>query len=45
VRRDVARGYFSVEDAEGDYGVVLRGTPLTVDASATARLRASRARR
>ena len=28
VRRDVARGYFTVEDAERDYGVVLRGAPL-----------------
>jgi N-methylhydantoinase B len=39
VRRDVARGYFTAEDAERDYGVVLRGTPLAVDANATARAR------
>jgi N-methylhydantoinase B len=42
VRRDVVRGYVTVEDAERDYGVVLRGTPPTVDATATAALRASR---
>jgi N-methylhydantoinase B len=45
VRRDVARGYFTVEDAERDYGVVLRGAPPAVDAGATARLRESRTRR
>jgi N-methylhydantoinase B len=45
VRRDVARGYFTVEDAERDYGVVLRGTPLAVDAGATARARAVKATR
>jgi len=50
VRRDVARGYFTAEDAERDYGVVLRGGPafktdLTLDAGATTRLRASRAKR
>jgi N-methylhydantoinase B len=45
VRRDVVRGYFTVEDAERDYGVVLRGTPLGVDAGATARVRAERSRR
>jgi N-methylhydantoinase B len=39
VRRDVARGYLTVEDAERDYGVVLRGAPLAVDRDATARLR------
>ena len=36
VRRDVARGYFTAEDAERDYGVVLRGAPLEVDVEATA---------
>jgi N-methylhydantoinase B len=45
VRRDVARGYFTAEDAERDYGVVLRGTPLSVDAGATARVRAARTTR
>ena len=44
VCRDVARGYFTVEDAERDYGVVLRGAPPAVDVGATARLRESRAR-
>ena len=44
VRRDVARGYFTAEDAERDYGVVLRGAPLAVDAAATARARAARDR-
>jgi N-methylhydantoinase B len=39
VLRDVARGYCTVEDAERDYGVVLRGAPLAVDRDATARLR------
>jgi N-methylhydantoinase B len=39
VRRDVARGYFTVEDAERDYGVVLAGEPPVVDAKATSRLR------
>ncbi len=42
VRRDVARGYFTAEDAERDYGVVLHGAPLAVDATATARARAAR---
>jgi N-methylhydantoinase B len=45
VRRDVARGYFSAEDAERDYGVVLGGAPVGIDVEATARLRATRARR
>jgi N-methylhydantoinase B len=35
VLRDVARGYFTVEDAEHDYGVVLGGDPLEVDRRAT----------
>jgi N-methylhydantoinase B len=42
VRRDVARGYFTVEDAARDYGVVLTGEPPTVDRAATARLRPER---
>src|SRR6185436_129628 len=45
VRRDVVRGYFTAADAERDYGVVLRGAPVTVDVAATARLRAGRAGR
>jgi N-methylhydantoinase B len=44
VGRDVRRGYYTAEDATRDYGVVLRGDPVTVDAEATARLRAGRAR-
>ncbi len=39
VRRDVARGYFTVEDAERDYGVALTGQPPAVDPPATSRLR------
>ena len=42
VRRDVARGYFTAEDAERDYGVVLGGEPAAVDEDATARLRRER---
>ena len=42
VRRDVARGYFTVEDAERDYSVVLGGESLVVDVSATERLRRER---
>ena len=42
VRRDVARGYFTVEDAARDYGVVLAGEPPVVDAEATERLRQTR---
>jgi N-methylhydantoinase B len=35
VQRDVARGYFTAEEAARDYGVVLRGDPQTVDVAAT----------
>jgi N-methylhydantoinase B len=42
VRRDVARGYFTVEDAARDYGVVLAGEPLVMEPEATARLRPER---
>jgi N-methylhydantoinase B len=42
VRRDVARGYFTVEDAARDYGVALAGDPPVVDREATARLRRER---
>ena len=39
VRRDVARGYFTAEDAEHDYGVVLTGEPPVVEREATSRRR------
>jgi N-methylhydantoinase B len=39
VRRDVARGYFTVEDAARDYGVVLGSDPPVVNPEATGRLR------
>jgi N-methylhydantoinase B len=42
VRRDVARGYITADDAERDYGVVLAGEPCEVDRAATARLRRAR---
>jgi N-methylhydantoinase B len=42
VRRDVARGYITVEDAARDYGVVVAGEPPAVDAAATERLRRER---
>jgi hypothetical protein len=41
VRDDVARGYVSIRSAREDYGVVL-ADGLTVDAAATARLRAEK---
>ncbi len=44
VRRDVARGYFTVEDAARDYGVVLAGEPLAVDLAATDRFRGTHRR-
>ena len=44
VRRDVARGYYTAEDAARDYGVALRGDPVVVDVEATARLRGNRPR-
>ena len=44
VRRDVARGYFTVEDAAHDYGVVLAGEPLAVDFAATERFRGTHRR-
>jgi N-methylhydantoinase B len=40
VRTDVRRGYVSIEAAANDYGVVLDPGDLSVDAAATARLRA-----
>ena len=42
VEQDVRDGYVSVESAEHDYGVVLRGAPPTLDADATETLRAAR---
>jgi N-methylhydantoinase B len=39
VRRDVARGYITADDAARDYGVVLAGDPPSVDRPATERLR------
>jgi N-methylhydantoinase B len=45
VRRDVTRGIISVDRAEKDYGVALRGERLTVDDAATAALRRELARR
>jgi N-methylhydantoinase B len=44
VRRDVARGYYTADDALRHYGVVLRGDPPTIDDDATVRLRAERTR-
>lgn len=44
VLRDVRRGYYTAEEAERDYGVVLRGDPPELDRSATERLRARRHR-
>jgi N-methylhydantoinase B len=41
VRDDVARKLLSAEKARGDYGVVLSGTPLKVDARATQEARES----
>jgi len=43
VQRDVARGYFTAEEAARDYGVVLRGDPQTVDVAATELSRRQRA--
>jgi N-methylhydantoinase B len=42
VQQDVRDGYVSLESAERDYGVVLNGSPPTVDTEATVKLRASR---
>jgi N-methylhydantoinase B len=48
VKRDVRDGYVTVEGAERDYGVVVRGDPeedpegLVLDLEATKRLRAAR---
>src|SRR5437867_9280064 len=39
LRRRVARGYFTAEDAARDYGVVVSGDPPAVDPPATSRLR------
>jgi N-methylhydantoinase B/oxoprolinase/acetone carboxylase alpha subunit len=44
VRRDVVRGYVSVEAARDDYGVALEPDDLTVDAAATVALRESAGR-
>jgi N-methylhydantoinase B len=41
VRNDVLDGYVSKEAAERDYGVVLTGSDLKIDAAATEKLRAS----
>jgi N-methylhydantoinase B len=42
VVRDVARGYYTAEDAERDYGVVLRGDPPQLEGTATEELRRRR---
>lgn len=42
VQQDVRDGYVSVESAEHDYAVILRGVPPTIDADATEKLRAAR---
>ena len=42
VRRDVARGYITAEDAARDYAVVIAGDPPAEDAEATGRLRRER---
>jgi N-methylhydantoinase B len=42
VRRDVARGYYTREDAARDYAVALHGDPPLVDGPATAELRRQR---
>jgi N-methylhydantoinase B len=45
VLRDVLRGYYTVEDAEREYGVIMAGDPPAVDERATgARRRERRAR-
>ena len=41
VREDVLDGYVTKEAAERDYGVVLTGATLAIDAAATERLRAA----
>ena len=43
VAADVARGYYTVEQAAEKFGVVLRGTPPKVDAEATTTRRSGRA--
>ena len=42
VLRDVEDGLLTVEAAERDYGVVLMGTPLTVNLESTAQVRKAR---
>lgn len=42
VLKDVASGFVSVEGARVDYGVVVSGKPLAIDADATAKLRKER---
>jgi N-methylhydantoinase B len=44
VRQDVVRGYVSPQAARDDYGVVIDPQTLVVDAAASERLRASKAR-
>ena len=39
VRRDVVRGYVTVEAARDDYGVAINPDDLTIDTAATAALR------
>jgi N-methylhydantoinase B len=43
VRRDVARGYYTADDARRDHGVVLAGDPPVLDRAATETLRRQRA--
>jgi N-methylhydantoinase B len=42
VLRDVLRGYYSIEDAERQYAVVLRRDPVAIDHRATDQLRVRR---
>lgn len=45
VAEDVRLGYYTAEEARERFGVALKGTPPTVDAEETARLRSERAAR
>jgi N-methylhydantoinase B len=45
VLHDVIEGYVSVEGAKRDYGVVITGSPLSVDEKATSELRATLVKR
>jgi N-methylhydantoinase B len=40
VRNDVLDGYVTVEGAQRDYGVVLKGADMAIDAAATEQMRA-----